>query len=181
MKKRNKNNLTSKQAKFVAALKKNPTMPLQKAAKLAGYSSPPQSANENLKKPNVRNALKLYLRALEAVGVDDDKSARVISEAMDAKKIHGTDEYFIEIDDHPTRLKANEQYLKLKRLIGYDEDEEKNKERPIQILIVDYGKSNSDPNQRVPAAAVSPQSVKKSIKIQHDLLAPESEKNNALP
>lgn len=182
--KKNGKKLTPKQAKFVEAIKKNPTIPIQKAAAIAGYSKAPQSANENLKKPNVRNALKQYLQALERAGVNDDKSARVISEAMDAKttklvKVVGGEDgerEMITEEDHTARLKANDQYLKVKRLVGYDDEEDDLKDNPVQILIVNYADTNS--GKGIPPVTSSPNGSEGPVKISDDYLAQTGKKNN---
>lgn len=44
-----------------------------------------------------------YLQTLEEYGATDEKTAQVYGEALDAKKIHGTTDDFIEIPDHRIR------------------------------------------------------------------------------
>lgn len=79
-------------------------------------------ANHVKDNPLVRSALQKYHDALEKAGATDEKSARVISEAMDAmRKVglgHGEDFTVEQEEDHHARLKANDQYLKVKKLLA---------------------------------------------------------------
>lgn len=72
--------------------------------------------------PLVISKLKQYQAELEKAGATMKKSARVISEAMDAnRKVglgHGDDFTIEEEPDHHARLKANEQFLKVHKIVG---------------------------------------------------------------
>jgi hypothetical protein len=94
-----------------------------KAAALAAGYSP----NTDISKA-VMSAQRAYLNALEKAGATDKKSARVIAEAMDAKitrmvAVEGKkgEREVVTEEDHYARLKANEQYLKVKRLLDPEE------------------------------------------------------------
>lgn len=54
---------------------------------------------------------------LERNGFTPDHAAKTIYAATEANKIHGTDSDFIEIPDHPTRIKAVELGLKAAGLL----------------------------------------------------------------
>jgi len=177
--------LSGKQAAFVAAIKKNPKISMTQAGRIAGYKCAKQSANENLTKPPVINALKSYLRSLEIGGVNDKKSVRVISEAMDAKKVvyvesdseGGKDRE--EIEDHAIRLKANEQYLRLKKLIGNAEDQQQQEDK-IQIVIVNYAKADTDTSRVIPGEVIRSGDSSGLVKISADCMAQTGKKNNAI-
>ena len=95
-----------------------------------------QAVKDRIKKdPIVKSAWEKYIASLKRIGATDTKSARVLSEAMDAVTIRfftGKDGKRVEIrePDHMTRLKAVEQYLKIMRLIGLpSKEEQKQQER----------------------------------------------------
>lgn len=73
--------------------------------------------------PIVRSAWERYKAALEKV-VPHRKSIRLIAEAMEAEKEHRnmSGEVVDTSPDHKIRLAANEQYLKINRLISDDTD-----------------------------------------------------------
>lgn len=135
--KKQQRRLTEKQAIFVEEIKKNPKIPLQTAARNAGYAIPRVSATNNMKKRAVIDALSAYLLSLKREGATDARSARVISEAMSAEKEIVSDEGEIVATrpDHVTRLKANDQYLRIKKLIGSNE-EDQNIGQKNQLIIV---------------------------------------------
>jgi predicted DNA-binding protein YlxM (UPF0122 family) len=131
-----------KAKKLVTALQKS-DFNESAAAKKLGITR--QAVRDRIKKnPLVRTALERYMQTLEKSGVTDEKSARVISEAMDATitkmvKVAGGDDGEREIvteDDHYARLKANEQYLKLKRLLS---DNKTDPAKPEQHLHIHMG------------------------------------------
>lgn len=112
----------AKAKKVLKSLKDN-DMNLAEAAKDLGVTTDAVQKQID-RNPFVRSGLQSMLDALEAAGVNDAKAARVVSEAMDAKKEQTnslTGEVVSSAPDHTIRLKANEQYLKLKRLIGDDD------------------------------------------------------------
>lgn len=102
----------------------------------------PQGVRDQIRNnPHVRSGLQSMLDALEKAGANDEKAARVINEAMDAEKATSVEDFTdddteedrqkeekkgrsfrtIYEPDHAIRLKANEQYAKIKRLIGEDD------------------------------------------------------------
>ena len=110
--------LTVKQKKFVSNKAKG--MSGAEAARQAGYSphSAREIAAENLSKPNIRDA---FLTAMEKAGITDEKVSGVLKDGLEANRVisavilekHGDDSNatdktndFIEVPDHPTRLKA---------------------------------------------------------------------------
>jgi DNA-binding XRE family transcriptional regulator len=89
------------------------------AARELGVS--PQTICEQVKEnPIIKTAIEKYVEKMEAEGLDDDKSIRVISEAMEAKKTTALGEDYATEPDHAIRLKANEQYIKIKKLVAPD-------------------------------------------------------------
>lgn len=108
----------AKAARVVKSLKKN-NISLTETAKDLGVS--PQAIQNQLdRNPYVKNLLQKFYEKLDKAGATDEKSARVISEAMDAEKeVFNDDGQIVGTSkDHATRLKANDQLLKLKRYIG---------------------------------------------------------------
>src|SRR3989338_214479 len=106
------NELTVKQKKFTQALVENPDRSIAEAGRLAGYCDR-QQAHKALQSTTIQDQLRGFLNTLEAKGVSDTKSAKVLSEAMSAVKVVGGKK----LPDHKVRLQANETYLKLRRLI----------------------------------------------------------------
>lgn len=104
--------------------------------------------------PVVKRRLESYLQVLEEAGVNDTVSAKVIADAMVAEKTISVEDDregsqtkrgpkpYIKIteEDHAIRLKANEQYIKIKRLIGPTEDEK----MPEQHLHIHLGDKKSN-------------------------------------
>lgn len=144
-----------KAKKLVKALIKNNGVQADAAREL-GMTQ--QNIYDQIKNnPLVREGLDEYLKALEKAGATDKKSARVVSEAMDAEKTVSVEDFtddeeadeqfkkkgrtFREVTepDHPTRLKANEQYLKIKRLIGQTEGEDPGAKQQLIIIIGEKG------------------------------------------
>jgi len=75
------------------------------------------------KNPIVRNYLREYQEKLEKSGVDDELSIKVIRDGMKAGReilVDGKPLEGVEIPDHGIRLKANEQYLKIKKILSTD-------------------------------------------------------------
>lgn len=72
--------------------------------------------------PLVKTALQKYQERMEEMGLNDDLSIKVVKDAMTARRKvglgHGEDFTIEEEDDHYARLKANEQYIKLKKLVS---------------------------------------------------------------
>lgn len=111
------------------------------AARQLGVSQPAVH-DQIVNNPLVRSGLEDYLAELKAAGADDKKSARVISEAMDAEHTISVEDDreesntrkgpkpYVKITepDHMARLKANDQYLKVKRLLG---DSKSGPEAPV--------------------------------------------------
>lgn len=127
-----------KALKLVKTLKKNA---LNASATARELGITPQAVHHQLKEnPIVKTAIEKYEEALERAGANDDKSARVISEAMDAEKTVSVEDFTggeddaaeaeeqfkkngktyrsITEPDHTARLKANDQYIKVKKLIA---------------------------------------------------------------
>lgn len=131
--KSNGEKVTKRQAKLIKNIKAKKHKTLAEAAKDAGYAA--NTPHKSIER-SVRSVLGKYLRALEKAGATDAKSARVISEAMDAttqKGVgYGDDFTIVEEVDHYARLKANDQYQKVKRLLGVEEAEDK---LPPQIVV----------------------------------------------
>lgn len=137
--------------------------------------------------PLVRSALENYLTVLEKAGATDKKSARVISEAMDAERtVSVMDETEdakpgsranVTEPDHAIRLKANEQYLKIKKLIGQSDDAAGTKDNPVQIVIMNYGE-NPNSGASVSGSGIRPGSAAESIEIQVDPMAPARTKDH---
>lgn len=104
--------LTVKQRKFVRNVAAG--MSQAEAARQAGYSarSARQTASETMAIPDVREAL---LEAMKKAGIDQESISKVVKDAMEANKsisaVVGTDATgktmdFVDVPDHPTRLKA---------------------------------------------------------------------------
>lgn len=92
---------------------------VRKAAKAAGVSIPTAFRAE--RDPKIKSAM---AAALDKVGATEEKIARTIANALDANKVisanliakdgegmadaHSMTKDFVEVEDHPTRLKASE-------------------------------------------------------------------------
>lgn len=92
--------------------------------------------NQIVNNPIVRTALQAYQEELEKAGATDIASAKVIADAMQAERTVAVEDYTEEEEsddqfnkkgkifrhiteaDHAIRLKANEQYLKVKKLLS---------------------------------------------------------------
>ena len=112
-------------AELVMALQKNNG---SQANAARGLGITRQAVRDRIKNdPIVRTAWERYVFSLEKV-VPDKKSIRVISEAMNATKEHRnmSGEVVDRSPDHLTRLKANEQYLKIKGLVKDENSVTKN-------------------------------------------------------
>lgn len=112
--------LTRRQKKFVSNIKNKKCKTLSAAARDAGYSK--NTPNKMLEQ-TVRSVLGKYLQALEDAGATDELSAKVIVQGMKAERkivLKGGEGEPVELmaePDHATRLKANEQFLKVKKLL----------------------------------------------------------------
>lgn len=127
----NGHKLTKRQEKLIENIKAKKHQTLTQAAKDAGYAAgTPHKALER----TVRSVLGKYLKALERAGATDKKSARVIAEGMDAmRQVRNMAGHIVdETPDHKLRLSANEQYLKVKRLL---DAEEKGDAAPANIIL----------------------------------------------
>ena len=134
-----KRKLTVKQIKFIKEFKKSGNQ--SEAALKAGYSVR-QSAHDVLANPVVKSRLEKFYDTLEKVGATDEAAATVIKEGFTAEKVISAyvhksgpkglagdvenpdaderDNDFVNVPDHPSRLKAAELYCKIKRHIGAD-------------------------------------------------------------
>jgi predicted transcriptional regulator len=124
-------------APIVAALKKH-KLSVTEAAKELGISKQAVSKHVN-HNPEVIAGIKPMLDALFAAGATEEKYARVISEGMDAERTTGIKGKQITEPDHNARLKAGEQFAKLKKYISSDEDKVVNNK-----LIVIIGEKGLD-------------------------------------
>ena len=96
-----------------------------------------EQVNEN---PLVKAELKIYLDKMDAAEVNDDLSVQVLKDALKAEFVvtaqhegEITDEkHYV---DHAIRLKANEQYLKIKKLVT--QDSPKNPEQHLHLHLGD--------------------------------------------
>ncbi|MEA2037127.1 MAG: terminase small subunit [Nanoarchaeota archaeon] len=95
--------LTTKQKMFLKEYFKsgNGTAAAMKSYNCKDRNTAASIANENLRK--LEDPVK---QLMEAKGLTMGKLIDVLSDATEANKIHGTQDDFIEIPDHPTRLKA---------------------------------------------------------------------------
>ena len=126
--------LTMKQKRFTNALIEVPTRSIAEAGRIAGWKDR-QSAYRSLQKPTVQTELRRFLDALEAAGISDNASAKVLADAMRAVTVIAGNE----MPDHRIRLQANETYLKLRRLISPPSEVGKPQDIPV-VMIVDYGR-----------------------------------------
>lgn len=134
-----------KQKKLIKNVASRKFKTVRAAAIDAGYS--PQATDSTIARA-VESAHRTYLNALEEAGATDKKSARVISEAMDAERSVSVEDFTedaksprggqayttVTEPDHPTRLKANEQFLKVKKIMGSDESEGGQKNQLIIVM-----------------------------------------------
>ncbi len=100
-----RSSLTLKQSRFLKEYFKsgNGTQAIMKAYNVKRPDLAASMATENLIK------LKDVVRTMmEVKGLSLGRIIDVVNEATEANKIHGTNDNFIEIPDHPTRLKAAE-------------------------------------------------------------------------
>ncbi len=126
--------LTMKQKRFTNALIEVPTRSIAEAGRIAGWKDR-QSAYRSIQKPTVQTELRRFLDALEAAGISDNASAKVLADAMRAVTVIAGNE----MPDHRIRLQANETYLKLRRLISPPSEVGKPQDIPV-VMIVDYGR-----------------------------------------
>ena len=130
--------LTTKQRRFVKAMVYETDVASQ-AVKIAGYNTekPEIQANDNLRKPNVREAIQLEM---ERAGVNKNKLVGVLSEGLSAVKPKDTlNENF---PDHQARTKYLDMGLKL--LDAYPDNRPKIDNRTANINYF----SNMTPQQR---------------------------------
>ena len=107
--------LTVKQKKLVKGIAEGKTK--RQAAIDAGYSpdnpeAASVSASQQLKKPNVREA---FLEAMDKAGITNDTVSQVLKDGLVANRVisaipgteaNGGTVDFVDVPDHPTRLKA---------------------------------------------------------------------------
>lgn len=105
----------------------------------AGYSR--QATDGSLTKA-IQSAHRNYLNALIEAGATDEKSARVISEGMDAEFVTKSG---VVLKNHKIRLDANEQYLKVKRLLESEEFEKQQQNTTVIVNVV-QGNPEQDGN-----------------------------------
>ncbi len=107
---------------------------LNKSAAARDLGVSPQAVQDQVdKNPLVRTALEEYQKALEDAGATFSKSARVISEGMDAERTVSVEDFTADADeeerkgksyrdvtepDHHARLKANDQFLKVHAILS---------------------------------------------------------------
>jgi hypothetical protein len=99
--------LTTKQAKFVKAKAEGKTgvQAAKEAYGVTDYNTAAVVASENLKKPNIQEALQTEFAKQ---GITLEKIVKPIADALDATKIvTSPTEPDKEVADHPTRLKAS--------------------------------------------------------------------------
>src|SRR3990167_4953074 len=135
-----KDALTMRQRKLINGLV--PEKDTITAAKEAGYCKDSNAettrvvAWKTMRKPKVAAALE---KALDKAGASLDASARVISEAHNAKlAMTGS-------PDHPIRLKAAELNLRARRAVGSNSAENENGDKiiPIGFLVVKAAQERS--------------------------------------
>lgn len=85
----------------------------QKAMETAGYapSTARARAKDIIGKVRIQDALQTIM---ENSGITDQLLMNTLKEGLKAKKVHGTSDDFVEIEDHSTRHKYLETGLKLK-------------------------------------------------------------------
>lgn len=140
--------MTKRQSKLIENLKANKHKTLTAAAKDAGYSpSTPHSLIER----SIRGVLGKYLKALQKAGATDRKSARVISEGMDAVREHRSisGQLVDTSPDHQTRIKANDQYLKVKRLLESEEQGSGPVNVSVTVEIANENTPSQEPGNRI--------------------------------
>jgi hypothetical protein len=97
--------MTRKQKKLLTTLGKHKSIEADMLA--AGYApSTARQQKEILKNPSFEGLLEQYL--------PDNKVMLAHEEGLEAVRIHGTNDNFIEVPDHATRLKAAELAYKVK-------------------------------------------------------------------
>lgn len=104
--------------------------------------------------PLVKSGLEAYLEALEKAGANDAASATVIAEGMKAEKTVSVEDNRSDSEgtrggqaytkitepDHNARLKANEQYLKVKKLLDNGKDVGDDNRTQLVIVMGERGK-----------------------------------------
>lgn len=147
-KKLQKHTLTDKQERLVQAVLDPSVKTLAEAGEQAGYHDR-QGAFHALQSATVQNALQA---ALEKAGFDEKLSARILRDAADAEKTVSVEDHGeaaapgsrvpVTEPDHNIRLKANEQFLKIKKYIGNGHDNGNGKQE--QHLHFHFGDTNTN-------------------------------------
>ncbi len=129
----------------VKSLLNNDMSPLA-AAKELGISR--QAIHKQMNKnPYVKKALEAYCESLEKAGVNDERSVRVILEAMKATKtvwIDGPSRTEVQVPDHAIRLKANDQYLRIKGFINGNSSKTSQFDSKPLLRLVDSSSKTTD-------------------------------------
>lgn len=106
---------------------------------------PGQITNKQIER-TIKSVHGAYLKALAKAGVTDEKSARVISEAMDAQSYTMTG---IPYSNHKIRLDANEQYLKVKRLMEPEDQANAPVNVSVTVEILDENNPAQESGNRI--------------------------------
>lgn len=77
-------------------------------ASLAAYDTDDPHMASNIGAENVAKLGDVVRYIMNKKGLDVEKMVDTVNGAMEANRIHGTGDNFVEIPDHPTRLKAVE-------------------------------------------------------------------------
>lgn len=113
--------MTTRQAMTIKDVLEN-KMPVSVAMRKNGYTKDTANALKIKESQAWKQAVAQYL--------PDHKLFKAHQDALEANKIHGTTDDYVEIPDHPTRLKAVEMGYKLK---GYTYDNVRNDNRIMNI------------------------------------------------
>lgn len=171
---KHKKKLTLKQKKFAKAYIQtngNGT----KAAEIAGYKHPMQQGSETLRKLDNNS---YFLAMMDKAGLSERKLFKPIKDGLEANHVAKYEGEVLPSDepDHEVRMKASELAFKLRGKLNKKEEETQDK--PMQVLIINYGKPDTNSGNGVQTITASSNGTPGPVKISDDYLAPKGKKNN---
>ena len=141
---------TKRQKKIMTEISSGKHKTARAAIAAATGRKPAKILNREIER-TIRSVHDSYLKALARAGATDRKSARVISEAMDAQAYTMTGMPYA---NHKVRLNANEQYLKVKRLMEPEGDGKDRLPPQIVVNVVTVTPAQDADNLQAPRFAV---------------------------
>lgn len=109
----------------------NATQAVMKAYDTTDYATMRSIGYENLTKPHLRDILVMLM---DSKGISDGKLLNKLNDGLNAKRVVGNKDEFIEVDDHAVRHKFLETGLKLKGYLTRNNEQE-GESAPANITI----------------------------------------------